>query len=93
MAEEGRISRENFALITERLEWNSSQWRERILKGDPKFTSESFSDYWKDVNVPYGEGLVSHADSYRREWDKYHGFDYLSRNRLWFQRRLMELGS
>jgi hypothetical protein len=90
---EGRLCRESFALITERVELNSYQWRQKIMEGRLDFESESFDSYWRGVNAPYSEGLIAHAEFYRREWDRHFGFKFLVKNRDWLRERLNELRS
>jgi hypothetical protein len=68
------LDREEFTVIMERMEFDTYEQYQKMLQQfglDHDNTKRTFSDYWKRVQTPFLEGGVSHADSYRYQWD-YH---------------------
>jgi hypothetical protein len=83
-AEAGNLAREEFTLLLERIEFDTNLWHTKILNlfGFEATSYKKFSDYWAATQVPFVKHGISHADAYRRRWDKNYLSPYLNKNPL-----------
>jgi len=96
LAEEGKISREEFAILIESIECNSVLWREKIGHQLGLEVATHYSDFpseWEDSNKPIQEGFISHTEKYRREWDVLYSANFILKNKDLFTKRCNELAS
>jgi hypothetical protein len=92
MAENGMIGREESALLNEWIEENSYLWCERIKAGDPELApSRTFEESWECSNTLGVGDSMTHADYYRKVWDKLFLAPFHYMNRLAMQKRAEEL--
>jgi hypothetical protein len=91
----GEISREEFTILNEWIEYHSSIWHEQIISEmnlteenlDPK-TNETFQNSWKFVNKSSLPWLSSHADVYRRTWDSLYSAAYFAKHPRFIENRI-----
>ena len=82
LAKLGELSREEYTLLIEHLEYETMRWTHRIT-GIP-FTS-NFAEVWKLHNIPPPQESVfkelsPHADTYRKIWDRSHAAQYFKKH-------------
>jgi len=89
MSEDTRFSREGYSFLMEYLEYGSARAFDILV---PKvLPTEELLDSWIAVNLPFHDGLVPRAFHFRRLWDIYCAWPYISDHRAEFQARLKEL--
>jgi hypothetical protein len=82
LAMAGDLSREDYVLLVERIEFETQIWQQKILQlfGYNFFKIEAnFSDFWKAVNTPFVVGGVCHAAAYREHWELNYMTAYLQK--------------
>lgn len=84
------LTREEYAFLSESVEYNSDYWRTIILR-DPEAPSIDYKGLWKTHNISYAEGLISHAEAVRRRWDRVYFPRWLETHPEEFKKRLAEL--
>jgi hypothetical protein len=81
-ARAGKLGREDYVIIIERIEYDTQVWYNKLLHlfGYVSQADKGFAACWKRVQVPFIKDGVSHADEYREVWDLAYGAAFLREN-------------
>ncbi len=84
LAGEGKVGREEYALLIEWVEQNSIIWRQKISDQLRLSTFDlqmhDFPFQWNFSNKPAPDRQFPHAEKYRRTWDSAFSFKYFATN-------------
>jgi hypothetical protein len=83
------LSREEYAICAEYIEWHSYVWERKMLY--PKGRLIDFYKAWELSNIPSPGQSVTHADTQRKQWDHLFSYKYAFQHPDAIQNRLEEL--
>ncbi len=94
LAKSGELDRETYALLSERIEYNSFLWAKRIMNSlDLKETQpdHSFVEHWKLLHDNFDENEMVHADKTRRQWDHHFASYFFAKHPEILEKRKQEM--
>jgi hypothetical protein len=93
LAARGAIDRETYAILTERIEHNSTEWSEKVLMsmdGRPRIQMD-FETTLRALDDTSSPSYRGHTEFYRKEWNRIHSYDFFLNNPAFIEKRKVEL--